>query len=249
MPELPECEASRAALAQNCCNSRIVRVEVLEQGGGDRTGQFDDVVFEVTGTCSAGETKDDNKLNAETYLKRLMGSTIKDVHRRGKQLWFDFVDGKQALLFHFGMTGCMAIKGTKVAAYKSFEVDMKKGWPPKYTKLQVDFANGASIAFCDPRRLGRIRLRDSPPTLSSPIKDLALDPVCDPLPSKEALSARLQKINAPIKAVLLDQNKVFSGIGNWVADEVLYHSGIHPETKVRHVPAIIYHHRHIACYN
>ena len=35
---------------------------------------------------------------------------------------------------------------------------------------------------------------------------------------------------APIKAVLLDQERVVCGVGNWVADEVLFQSGIHPST-------------------
>ena len=32
-----------------------------------------------------------------------------------------------------------------------------------------------------------------------------------------------------IKALLLDQKRVVSGVGNWVADEVLYQSQLHPE--------------------
>jgi formamidopyrimidine-DNA glycosylase len=32
-----------------------------------------------------------------------------------------------------------------------------------------------------------------------------------------------------IKALLLDQKRVMSGVGNWVADEVLYQSELHPE--------------------
>ena len=32
----------------------------------------------------------------------------------------------------------------------------------------------------------------------------------------------------PIKALLLDQGNI-SGVGNWVADEVLYQARIHPE--------------------
>jgi formamidopyrimidine-DNA glycosylase len=32
-----------------------------------------------------------------------------------------------------------------------------------------------------------------------------------------------------IKALLLDQKRAFSGIGNWIADEVLYQCGMHPE--------------------
>uniref|UniRef100_A0A453A9C5 Formamidopyrimidine-DNA glycosylase H2TH DNA-binding domain-containing protein n=1 Tax=Aegilops tauschii subsp. strangulata TaxID=200361 RepID=A0A453A9C5_AEGTS len=34
--------------------------------------------------------------------------------------------------------------------------------------------------------------------------------------------------NAPIKSLLLDQQSFMSGIGNWMADEVLYQARIHP---------------------
>ena len=32
----------------------------------------------------------------------------------------------------------------------------------------------------------------------------------------------------PIKALLLDQNRVFCGVGNWIADEACYKAGLHP---------------------
>ena len=45
-----------------------------------------------------------------------------------------------------------------------------------------------------------------------------------------AMRSALSSKSAPIKAVLLDQSAVVCGIGNWVADEVLYMSRIHPAT-------------------
>jgi hypothetical protein len=47
-------------------------------------------------------------------------------------------------------------------------------------------------------------------------------------PELDQFSARVHSLTAPIKAVLLDQTKVVSGVGNWVADEVLYQARIHP---------------------
>jgi formamidopyrimidine-DNA glycosylase len=32
--------------------------------------------------------------------------------------------------------------------------------------------------------------------------------------------------------MLLDQNKIFCGIGNWLADEILFQAQINPETTV-----------------
>lgn len=38
----------------------------------------------------------------------------------------------------------------------------------------------------------------------------------------------MQNRHKPIKALILDQ-AIISGIGNWVADESLYHARLHPE--------------------
>ena len=38
----------------------------------------------------------------------------------------------------------------------------------------------------------------------------------------------LRRVRAPIKAALLDQGRVVCGVGNWVADEVLYQAGVLP---------------------
>jgi Formamidopyrimidine-DNA glycosylase H2TH domain/Formamidopyrimidine-DNA glycosylase N-terminal domain len=47
-------------------------------------------------------------------------------------------------------------------------------------------------------------------------------------PMKETVNALLNNSRG-IKALILDQNKVVAGVGNWVADEVLYQCKIHPD--------------------
>ena len=91
----------------------------------------------------------------------------------------------------------------------------------------LEFSCGVSLAFCDPRRLGRIRLRNNHLSVS-PISDLAIDPyLCN---FEEAyVFEKLSKITAPIKGVLLEQDRVFCGIGNYLADEILYQAEIHPK--------------------
>ena len=49
--------------------------------------------------------------------------------------------------------------------------------------------------------------------------------------------SKLQSFRTSVKSVLLDQEKLVSGVGNWVADEVLYQSGIHPAVKCDDLPA------------
>ena len=47
----------------------------------------------------------------------------------------------------------------------------------------------------------------------------------------EEFYSKISKKKTVIKSTLLDQ-KVTAGIGNWIADEILYQSKIHPETRV-----------------
>lgn len=46
----------------------------------------------------------------------------------------------------------------------------------------------------------------------------------------EDFSSKVKKRNCPIKALFLDQS-FSAGVGNWVADEILYHAHVHPETR------------------
>lgn len=88
-------------------------------------------------------------------------------------------------------------------------------WPPeKYCKLAITFEGDdgetGEWAFCDPRRLGRIKLVDadeSELTKVPPLGDLGADPLLA-MPSIDMLADAFAKRSAPIKAVLLDQNGV-----------------------------------------
>lgn len=215
MPELPEVEASRRQIEAQCAGLTITAVHANEAGGHARSGEFDAIVF------------DDPDASASMVAAALMGKTLVGVRRRGKQLWLE-LSSPPHLLGHFGMTGAFAIKGVEPLSYKQFKVHTEE-WPPRFTKLELSFGDGtAALAFCDPRRLGRLRLRHDPEA-EAPWKSLAPDGLLE-LPPVTAMCARLSSTTAVIKALLLDQNKLLSGVGNWVADEVLFHSGIHPES-------------------
>ena len=215
---MAEVEASRRLMESFCVGSTIETVNTRETGGGPKDGQFDDILFE-------------NKSGADVeraYGEALLNKTVVRVDRKGKQMWLQF-SGQQdnCILFHFGMTGSIVIKDQQVARYRSFKVD--SNWPPKFTKLLLGFSNGTQLAFCDPRRLARIRLA-ADPLRSSPVKDLALDPSTEPLPKADALLQTFASISTSIKAVLLDQERIFCGLGNYMVDEILYQAGIHPST-------------------
>lgn len=219
MPELPEVEASRQFLRRHILNQVITSVTLTESGKGPRDGLFDDIVFEGA--------------SMDTFRKALLALRVLSVCRKGKQLWWTFGDRRPAVLFHFGMTGAFVVKGRALPGYKSFKVS--DTWPPKFAKCLMTFDNGEELAFTDPRRLGRVRLRKDP-IHTEPIANLAPDPIEDGIDLKD-FAERLGKSSAPIKAVLLDQNKLVSGIGNWVADEVLHQSGIDPTMRSDALPS------------
>lgn len=217
MPELPEVEAARCLVERHCGGSTLKAVSDLESGGGPRTGQFDDIV--ICEGVSAGE------LGAA-----LVGRTLVAVRRKGKQLWFELGGSGtcKAVLFHFGMTGAFVVKGYAALKYQEFAVHDEQ-WPPKFCKLELSFANGARLAFADPRRLGRVRLRTDPLS-QPPISQLAPDPLTGADgPDLAAFAAALRGTSAPIKASLLDQERAVCGVGNWVADEALHLAKVHPQ--------------------
>lgn len=156
----------------------------------------------------------------------LSGKVLKRVRRKGKYLWLE-LDSKPAILVHLGMTGSLVFKGVKPSSYKSFSVD-ETSWPPRFWKVLVRFETGAEMAFVDSRRFGRFELVDDP-AREEPVRSLGDDAYLE-LGTVEGLHEKLSKRKQAIKAVLLDQ-KLLCGIGNWVADEVLYHSRIHPEVS------------------
>lgn len=93
----------------------------------------------------------------------------------------------------------------------------------------TEISSSTEIAFLDARRLGRVRLVTGSPLNCPPISALGFDPILS-MPDLPTFSPLLLKRTCPIKALLLDQS-FSAGVGNWVADEVLYHARVHPEQR------------------
>lgn len=141
----------------------------------------------------------------------LLGRTVAGTGRKGKYFWL-VLDRPPHPVFHFGMSG-------RLVVYSAGEP------PPRYCKLALTLTEGGAAAISDMRRLGRIRLADDPER-EPPISQLGFDPLTS-LPSSAQLHRLLQTRRGPLKAVLLDQS-FSAGVGNWVADEVLYQARISP---------------------
>jgi formamidopyrimidine-DNA glycosylase len=106
----------------------------------------------------------------------------------------------------------------------------QSGWPPRFTKLRLALAGGGELTIVDGRRLGRIRLRQDPVS-EPPISALGFDAL-EGLPSPKRFRALARARTSAVKALLLDQSFA-AGVGNWIADEVLYQARVPPRRPVR----------------
>jgi formamidopyrimidine-DNA glycosylase len=203
MPELPELERARRHAERVGRGRTIVRVRCAQ----------DRIVFD--------------EASPARVRRALTGRAITGAGRRGKQMWINVADGP-ALLLHFGMTGSLRSRGDEPLRLASSPRELDREWPPRFTKIRLDLDDGTELVMTNARRLGRIRLRDDP-TAEPPVSKLGFDPLID-LPAPGAFAEMLRSRSAVIKALLLDQSFA-AGVGNWIADEVLYQARIDPRRR------------------
>lgn len=202
MPELPEVETVRRLLERTLVGRRIVDVEVAP----------DEIVLEGA--------------PPEALAEAVRGRTVTRAGRKGKAFWLEF-DESPWLFGHLGMAGWVRELGSSSIRLREhgdapFE---DKGGKPRFLKLRLVAESGAQVVLTDLRRLARLWLGDSADT-DEFIGRLGPDCYLEPATGKE-LERRLADRKAPIKALLLDQ-RLFAGVGNWIADEVLYRARIDP---------------------
>lgn len=151
----------------------------------------------------------------------LSGQTMKKARAHGKQLNFCF--GQQHWLgIHLGMTGRLLCEE---ARYK----------PQSHDHLCLYLDSGRTLVFNDPRLFGRVRFdvcAGRPKWLQGLPPDILSEAY-----SRELMEAFLQRRSrAPAKAVLLMQ-EAFPGVGNWMADEILWRARIAPTVPVGRIGA------------
>jgi formamidopyrimidine-DNA glycosylase len=151
--------------------------------------------------------------DTDTYVSRphapgeiataLIGRKLTKVHRRGKFLWAE-TDGGPELGLHLGMAGRIVVDE-----------------PPQtpWDRFTLHFSDGGSLALRDKRRLGRAVIEPDFTHVGPDAADI----------SRAEFRARIGRGTAPLKARLLDQ-KAMAGVGNLLADEILWQARLHPRT-------------------
>jgi formamidopyrimidine-DNA glycosylase len=153
----------------------------------------------------------------------LLGRELTVAHRQGKSMWCDISADGPVLGIHLGMSGKIV-----VADGRGHEIDggdyWERGRAPgdyRFSRFALTFADGGSLLLIDPRRLGRVRL-------DPPVEALGPD-AAEITPAQ--FRAALARGTAPVKARLLDQHSI-AGIGNLLADQILWLAKINPARPV-----------------
>jgi formamidopyrimidine-DNA glycosylase len=195
MPELPEVETIANGLNKRVAGDRIESVWV-------------------------GSKPELLKSTATEISKTLEGAKIERVRRVGKHIVFDLAakDGLKSKddpakdapqwIVHLGMTGKMLVATPETELLK-------------HTHLIAKMASGRELRFVDPRRFGRLEVRQSGFS----------GPGAEPLQiNVEDFSRLFHGSKAPIKGALLNQ-KLLHGVGNIYADEALIRAHIRPRRR------------------
>ncbi|WP_375483077.1 DNA-formamidopyrimidine glycosylase family protein [uncultured Jatrophihabitans sp.] len=208
MPELPEVESARAVIERSALGRRIADVD-------DRD----------TYECRPHQPGE--------LREALVGRTLASANRRGKLMWCETSGlGRSrtpgpSLALHLGMAGrILATQGATTD--EGGDYAGPRGRPqqgsatrkPEWDRFTITFTDGGTLRLFDKRRLGRVYL--------NPDVD-ALGPDAGEITATD-FRARVGRGTLPIKARLLDQ-ATLAGVGNLLADEVLWQAEISPRTE------------------
>lgn len=149
------------------------------------------------------------------FSERLVGRPVQAVDRRGKYILFRL--DSLTLVFHLKLDGQFLWIPSR---------------PPAGAHLDVlfEFEDGTSLAFVEPRHLGRARIVPSR-ELDGFLPPLGPDPLHSSF-TAEALDRGLEASRAAVKTWLMDQKRI-AGLGNIYTAEALFRAGIRPTRRAR----------------
>lgn len=207
MPELPEVETVRAGL------SRLLPGRVVAHEKHDWAKSFP---------------------NAPADVKNfLVGAEVRAVKRRAKVLLIE-LSSKYSLVIHLKMTGQLVFQSPQERFGAGHPSESLVGQlPDKSTRVTLEFTDGSQLFFNDQRKFGWMRLLPTAEVVNLDFfQKVGPEPLAADFTAKDFAERLQRRKNSAVKAVLLDQT-VVAGIGNIYADESLWGTKIHPETKVR----------------
>lgn len=155
------------------------------------------------------------KPDPDTVLKNSVGKEVLSFTRIAKLLLINLKGGGH-LAIHLKLSGQLFIKPATDT-------------PTKYTYVNFFFDNGKNLWFNEFRKFGYVKYIRDEGSLDAILKSYGPEPLT-PQFTIEVFKKMLGKTTRAIKIVIMDQKKL-AGVGNIYADEALWYSKIHPETK------------------
>ncbi len=142
----------------------------------------------------------------------LAGARLKSIRTHGKQMLFEFSGGRW-LAVHLGMTGELSVRSEPFESGRHDHLVL-------HTKSMT-------LVFTDPRQFGALKYYEGkrPPAWW---KSLPPQPMDDEFTPERVAEILQRHGRQPLKALLLDQ-RYFPGIGNWMADEVMWQMKLPPQ--------------------
>ncbi len=189
-----------------------------------------------------------NTLKDPSFYKKfkieIKNAKILKVERRAKNILIH-LDNKRTILIHLKMTGHLLfgeyIFNKKENKWVPVKNEKKTLFDPynRFIHAVFSLSENKCLVFCDARKFGKITLI---PTNKLYEAGYGLDKLGpEPLNSTFSLKnfqERLQiKKHGKIKTVLMEQS-VVAGIGNIYSDEMLWLSGINPESIIKNIPKL-----------
>jgi formamidopyrimidine-DNA glycosylase len=152
----------------------------------------------------------------------LAGRSFTAARRLGKLMLLD-TDGGPTLGLRFGMTGGLVVDGQQALDRLRYGPGV---FDDKWVRARIGFEDGGHLLLHDPRRFGSLELapdenRLGPDALSISLNELRAAVAV--VPGRAAPAA-------PLKARLMDQERV-AGVGNLLADEILWRAGLDPARR------------------
>lgn len=155
--------------------------------------------------------------NLEYLNKNLKNNSfvIKNILTKGKFIYLTFKNNDISIWITFGMTGTLSTK------------------KDKHSRLKFITNNGI-FYFNDTRNFGTIKIVLSSKELDKKLNSLGADPLIEKITENKIsdLFNKTTNQNKEIGLLLLDQN-IVSGIGNYLRAEILYDSKISPHRKIK----------------